>query len=302
MASETTPVAAIAGPSKRELRIARRRALRRGTLLFLLALAALVLALKLVPSPLAEPVRHFVALRQAHGPLSSHLSHVLLVPLGALFAVFFRLTLGVRVLGPFRSVLLAIAFRMTGLAVGLTFVTVVLATIVAVRPLLARMKLPQYARLSSVLSTVALVIVLTVLVGRAFGWHALTRAGYFPIVVLSLTAEGFASALRREGAPSALWRGFATVALGVFIAQLSAVPGFEALLFDHPELLLVEVALMLLTAEFLGFRLFAALNPPVRKRTRRKRRKRPGAARKTTAAADTPPVTASTLSPERSAS
>lgn len=263
---------------RRARRIAARRALRRGTMLGLLALAAAVLALKLIPSPLAEPMRHFVALRRAHGPLSSHLSHVLLVPLGALFAVFFRLTLGVRVLGPFRSVLLAIAFRMTGLAVGLTFVTVVLATIVLARPLLARMKLPNYARLSATLSTVALMIVLTVLVGRAFHWQALTRAGYFPIVVLSLTAEGFASTLRREGARSALWRGFATVALGVFIAELSAVRGFEATLFDFPELLLVEVALMLATAEFLNFRAFASPNPPVKKR--KKRRKRLEAKRK----------------------
>jgi hypothetical protein len=58
------------------------------------------------------------------------------------------------------------------------------------------------------------------------------------------------------------------------------VPGFEALLFDHPELLLVEVALMLLTAEFLGFRLFASLNPPVKRRKRKKRRKRIEARRK----------------------
>lgn len=288
--------------ARRAQRVARRRALRRGTMLALLALAAAVLALKLVPSPAAETVRHFVALRQANGPLSSHLSHVLLVPLGALFAVFFRLTLGVRVLGPFRSVLLAIAFRMTGLVVGLTFVIVVLATIVAVRPLLARMRLPQYSRLSATLSTVALVIVLTVLVGRAFGWQALTLAGYFPIVVLSLTAEGFASALRREGPRSALWRGFATVALGVFIAQLSAMPGFEALLFDHPELLLVEVALMLATAEFLGFRLFAALNPPVKKRRRKKRRKRLEAKRKAMVAEYELPSSVPTSTPESSAS
>ena len=287
---------------RRARRVAVRRGQRRGTMLGLLALAAAVLALKLLPSPLAEPVRHFVALRHAHGPLSSHLSHVLLVPLGALFAVFFRLTLGVRVLGPFRSVLLAIAFRMTGLAVGLTFVTVVLATIVLVRPLLARMKLPNYARLSATLSTVALMIVLTVLVGRAFHWHALTRAGYFPIVVLSLTAEGFASTLRREGARSALWRGFATVALGVFIAELSAVRGFEATLFDFPELLLVEVALMLATAEFLNFRAFASLNPPVKKRKRKKRRKRLEAKRKAMVAEYELPSSIPTSTSESSAS
>lgn len=268
---------ALAAASPKRSARERRRVRRRLTMAVLLLVPVVILALKLSGTPLGEALRDALSLHTHVGRINVHVAHVLLVPLGALLAVFFRLTLGIRVLGPFRSVLLAIAFLMTGLTVGLVFVAVVLAAVVAVRPFLSRLKLPYYARLSATLSTVALVIAVTMLVGRGFGWQELTKAGYFPIVVLSLTAEGFASTYRREGPRSALWRGFATVLLGVLITGIAAIPGFEALLLEYPELLLVEVGLMLAISEFMGFRLLAGLNPPVR---RKRRRKKKGAARR----------------------
>ncbi|MFN8588811.1 MAG: 7TM domain-containing protein [Candidatus Eisenbacteria bacterium] len=233
---------------------ARRSARRRLAIAVLLAVPVLVLALEATGSPLGTALRDWLSLATAARRFDNHLAHVLLIPFGALLAVFFRLTLGIRVLGPFRSALLGVAFLLTGLPVGLTFVTLVLATVVATRPLLAKFKLPNYARLSATLSVVAIVIALTLLVGRGFGWHALHRAAYFPLVALSLTADGFAAAWRREGRASALWRGAATIALGVVIALLAGQHAFSHLLLSHPELLLAEVALMFAIAEFFGFR------------------------------------------------
>src|ERR1035437_1561623 len=73
----------------------------------------------------------------AHHPaaVTHRLEYVLFVPLGAVAVVFFRLTLGVRLLGPFRSILIAVAFQMTGILLGLLLLVAIIGIIVALRPL-----------------------------------------------------------------------------------------------------------------------------------------------------------------------
>ena len=57
--------------------------------------------------PTSEVLRQFVSLSGVPGEMSDRVSYVLFIPLGALVVVVVRLTLGIRVLGPFRSILLA---------------------------------------------------------------------------------------------------------------------------------------------------------------------------------------------------
>ena len=68
-------------------------------------------------------------------PLQHAMRHVLLVPLGAILVVLFRLTLGVQVLGPFRPTLIAFAFQLTGILPGLLFLVLIVALILSIRPL-----------------------------------------------------------------------------------------------------------------------------------------------------------------------
>lgn len=239
----------------------------------LFALPLAIILLKLSNLPIAEPLRHLLSLQGSADVVKSRVAHVLLVPLGAAIVVFFRVTLGIRVLGPFRSVLLAIAFQITGVLVGCFFLALVVATLVSVRPLLKKIKLPYFARLSVSLSTVATLIMVAMVLGRALDWHALARTAYFPVVVLCLTADGFASTLRREGLRSALWRGAATAAVAVLITAIAAIPGFELTLARYPELLLVETGCIILIAECLGLRLFSHLNPPVPKKKKSSKKK-----------------------------
>jgi hypothetical protein len=72
--------------------------------------------------------------------------HILFVPLGAVLVVFCRLTLGIRVLGPFRSILLAVAFQVTGILVGLIFLAVIQALIYHA---MCKRKEDEFARLEA---------------------------------------------------------------------------------------------------------------------------------------------------------
>ena len=196
------------------------------------------------------------------------LEYVLFVPMSAALVVFFRLTLGVRLLGPFRSILIGVAFQITGILAGLLFLVLTIAIIVALRPSLKSLRLPYFARISIMLGVVSLIMIAAILGGEGLGLKMLGRVAYFPIVVICLTAEGFACTLTREGWPSACWRGGTTALVAVLITLISQIPSIAACLMKFPELLLLPVGLIVLIAEFCDWRLLEKFNPPVKKRQR----------------------------------
>ncbi|MEZ4652566.1 MAG: 7TM domain-containing protein [Candidatus Eisenbacteria bacterium] len=266
------------------IRVRRKRMtpVRRWTLVITLLLPLIIIALKHSPLPFADALREGLSLGGSSHEVKGRVANVLLVPLGAAVVVFFRIALGIRVLGPFRSVLLAIAFQVTGIPLGLFFLSLVISVIVAMRRTIKRLRLPYFSRLSFTLSTVATIITVTLVAARAFDFAALGRAAYFPIVVLCLTADGFAKTLRREGTRSALWRGGMTALVAVLISGIARNAAVEQFLARYPELLLAEIGMIVVISYFLGFRLFAFLNPPIPKK---KKRKKAAKAKKAKAAA-----------------
>lgn len=197
--------------------------------------------------------------------------HLLFTPLGALVVVFARLTLGLRVLGPFRSVLLAIAFQITGSFIGLGFYALVLGAVTVLRPVLKSMKLAYFGRQCSLLISVAGIIMLGMLAGLLLGIPEIERVAYFPVVVLTLAGEAFASTMRKEGAASALWRAGATALVALAISSLATIGTLQDTLVRFPELVLAVLALTILTARFMGLRLLKNINPPVKKKRKKSR-------------------------------
>lgn len=228
-------------------------------LLFLLPLA--LIAFKQAGLAGSDTIRDAVSLTGMPEDVQDRIGYVLFVPLAAVIVVFFRVTLGIRLLGPFRSILLALAFHMTGIGMGLFFLLLVVGMIVLIRPVLREIQLPYFGRVSVVLSAVAIIIMCVMVAGRWFQLDNLQQVAYFPIVVLCLTGDGFARTFYKEGMRSALWRGAATAAVAVLITLLWSIPGFVNLLIRFPELLILEVGLIIVIAELFGFRLFQNVNP-----------------------------------------
>jgi hypothetical protein len=218
--------------------------------------------------PTSEFLRNSLTLANVPWHMANRAQYVLFLPLGALLVVFFRLTLGIRLLGPFRSLLIAVAFEITGILPGLIFLVIVVAIIVGIRRLLKALRLPYFARVSIILSAVSSIMVLGLLSCEWLGIELLGRVAYFPIVVICLTAEGFARTLTREGLFSAMWRGGMTAFVAVLVTLLASVPGLERLFVNYPELLLAQVGTIIVIAEYLDLRLLERLNPPVKRRGR----------------------------------
>lgn len=188
--------------------------------------------------------------------LHRHVENLMLVPLGAVVVVFLRLTLGFRMLGLFRPILLAMAFRSGGVRPSLLFLAVTLCVIALVRPMVAGMH--SYARLAIVLMCIAGLLVAVLIVGQSWQLPVLAQLAYFPMIALCLTSESFAAKMRSKGTGEALGRVAATAVGGVAIAAISQVHGLLRGLAAHPEMLMMLIGCVVVIDCWLRLRLLAA--------------------------------------------
>jgi len=101
----------------------------------LLLAAPLAIIIGKAPAlPTSACLTHWCSLEFLPKEAHAGAGHILFVPLGAVLVVLARLTFGIRVLGPFRAVLLAVAFQVTGLLWGLVFLAVIIGIILLLRP------------------------------------------------------------------------------------------------------------------------------------------------------------------------
>ncbi len=235
--------------------------LTRWVLAGLVLVPLLLIVGKAAWSPGHDALWHWCSLTQVPTSMIRRMQYVLVVPMGAAMVVFCRLSLGIRVLGPFRPVLIGEAFHITGIGPGLGFLVAVIAILSVLRPALKVLRLSYFGRVSVLLSAVSVLIIFTLLLSGWFGVHSLRRMAYFPIVVICLTTEGFARTLSKEGWRSAVWRGGMTVLVALLIAAVISRPEFLQSLRDYPELLLAQVGLILAISRYGNWRLLERLNP-----------------------------------------
>lgn len=223
----------------------------------MLGIPALLIAGKAPGAPTAAFLTQHVSLVDAPAELRHALGDVLLVPLGALVVVTSRLTLGLRVLGPFRSILLAFGFLVTGVVTGMLFFAATVGVLLAIRPLVGALRLPYFGRVSVMLSVVALLLVSGAIAGMWIGSSDLADTAHFPIVVLCLIAEAVARSIRDEGPWAGLTRAATTALVAVVVAGLATIAPLRDVLVRYPELLLAQTAAIVLVSRFCAWRLLA---------------------------------------------
>jgi len=228
--------------------------------------AVLVLIGRWHALPTASLLGRHLTLLNTPRALQHTVKDILLVPIGALVVVTFRLTLGIRLLGPFRSILLAFAFVVIGVWLGLLFLATTIGILVLIRPLIKSLSLPYFGRVSVMISAVALVMIVGTLLGGWLHARSVQNLAQFPIVVLVLVGEKVAVTIRRDGARSGIWRAAMTALVGVVVTGIASIHGLDHVLLGHPELILVEISLIVLVSTACDWRLLEGLNPPARTR------------------------------------
>ncbi len=203
--------------------------------------------------------------------------YILLLPTAALIIALARLTGGIRVLG-FRSILIAIGFQEIGLLPSLLLIAIIVAVILVIRPAMRRGGLPLYARVAITLGVVAVTMIGGLLVGTWLNSATLFSFAFFPVVILAMLAESIADTVARSNTRMALWRTGWTIAVAGVIAGVSQISLVQAAVLHAPELLLTEIILVVMLAEFFDLRLLQGVSDEDLGRSTPAARRRPAIA------------------------
>lgn len=162
-----------------------------------------------------------------------------LVPVAALLVVLLRAVVGVRTLGVFLPVLLAIGYAQTGVVAGLLLTASTVAAGLLAEPLLHRIRVPRVARLAVLVGAVSVVLLAVADLtgpGTGAGW---TTA--LPIVVTAVVVERLWEAWELDGPRPAATDAARTLAVALAATAVLHLPVLDAAARDRP-LVLAAVA------------------------------------------------------------
>jgi len=180
---------------------------------------------------------------------------LILVPIGALMICFLRNIIGFPTFGVFLPVLMALAFRNTGLAYGLGIFWGVVLFGYLVRRQIDKLRLLLVPRLSVILTLVILCIIFFALLGNKLGLREFMAVGLLPFVILTMTIERFFVIVEEAGAREAIWTAVGSAGVAVITYKILQLEPLQLTFFVYPELLFVIAAIQVLLGRYTGYRL-----------------------------------------------
>lgn len=184
---------------------------------------------------------------------------LILVPIGALIVCVLRNVIGFPTFGIFMPVLMALAFRNTGLLSGLGIFAAVLLIGYIVRSSIDKLRLLLVPRLSVILTLVIACFIFFALVGNKLGLREFMAIGLLPFVILTLTIERFHIIIEEQGILEALRTSAGSAAVATIAYVIIQLEPLQLTFFVYPELLFAVMALQMLLGRYTGYRLMELL-------------------------------------------
>jgi hypothetical protein len=180
---------------------------------------------------------------------------IVMIPLGALLVVLLRNFVGIRTVGTFMPVLIAISFRETQLLGGLAFFTLIIVVGLSIRAYMEHLRLLLVPRLASVLTVVVILMSLVSIISHRIGVDTGLSVALFPMVILTMMIERMSVTWEELGARDAITEGIGTMLTAVLIYLVMGIGVVKHLFFVFPELMLLILSITLLAGRYTGFRL-----------------------------------------------
>ncbi|SDH78888.1 inactive transglutaminase family protein [Pseudomonas panipatensis] len=180
---------------------------------------------------------------------------MIMIPFGVLVILVLRNLIGIQTLGTFTPVLIALAFRETGLQWGIGLFTVITALGLSLRSYLEHLKLQMLPRLSVVLTFVVVMIAVISLFSHKLGFESGLSVALFPMVILTMSIERLSITWEERGAAHAMKAAIGTLVAAALAHVLMRVPQLVYFVFTFPAMLLILVAFMLAMGRYRGYRL-----------------------------------------------
>ena len=180
---------------------------------------------------------------------------MIMIPIGVLVILILRNLGGLQTLGTFTPVLIALAFRETGLEWGIGLFTVITALGLSLRSYLEHLKLQMLPRLSVVLTFVVVTIAAISLLSHKLGFESGLSVALFPMVILTMSIERLSISWEERGAAHAMKAAIGTLFAASLAHLLMKVPELVYFVFTFPAVLLILVGFMLAMGRYRGYRL-----------------------------------------------
>ena len=180
---------------------------------------------------------------------------LLLVPIGVLIISVLRNVVGFPTFGIFMPVLMALAFRNTGLAYGLGIFAGVLLVGYAVRRGLDKLHLLLVPRMSLILTLVIACFTVLALIGGKLGLREFMAVGLLPFVILTMVIERFFVLIEEAGIREGMGTAAGSGAVAVIAYQIIRWEPLQLTFFVYPELLAAVAAFQIFLGRYTGYRL-----------------------------------------------
>ena len=180
---------------------------------------------------------------------------VMTIPIGVFMLVVLRNIIGLRGVGTFMPVLIALSFRDTHLLWGLVLFGVVLAAGLLVRLYFEHLKLLLVARLGAIVMFVILALAVLTVFSYKIDFEPGLSVALFPLVILTMTIERISVIWDESGPAEAIRMAVFSLIIAAVCYLLMSAPPVQHLFFAFPEMVLVLAALTLLIGRYTGYRL-----------------------------------------------
>lgn len=180
---------------------------------------------------------------------------ILLVPIGALMLCFLRNVIGFPMFGIFMPVLMALAFRTTGLLYGILLFAGVVLIGYAIRRWINDLRLLLVPRLATILTIVIFCFSILAMMGNRLDLRQMMAIGLLPFVILTMTIERFYIMIEESGAHEALIASLGSAIVAILTYVIIDIERLQLLFFVYPELLFAVAAGQILLGRYTGYRL-----------------------------------------------
>jgi len=192
---------------------------------------------------------------------------IMTIPIGVFMLVLLRNLVGLRGVGTFMPVLIALAFRQTQLVWGLVLFSMVLSAGLLVRLYLDHLKLLLVARLAAILMFVILLMAVITILSDKLDFSSGLSVALFPLVILTMTIERISVLWDERGPAEAIKQAVRSLIIASMCYLVMSAEPVQYIFFAFPEIILVLMALTLLIGRYTGYRLtelvrFRALAEP----------------------------------------
>jgi hypothetical protein len=180
---------------------------------------------------------------------------LLTVPIGAFIILLLRNFIGLKTFGTFMPVLIALAFRETHVAWGLSLFVIIVALGLLVRFYFAQLRLLLVPRLSAILTVVIFLMICISVISQNLGLDKGLSVALFPMVILTMTIERMCIVWDERGPSEALKSGLGSLLAALIAYSAMTNNEIQYLMFAFPELLFVVLSVILWFGQYRGYRL-----------------------------------------------